>query len=248
MRITRARVSLFRAAILGFFMGTASLVAVSAGQDAIPQREFSAHLLMRMGTEKSGVGAQIHVKQDNLYLDFPDLARHGRIPFWFLSNGVVASVKAATDEDFNPGPTNPLAAGLLLRFHATSPDHFCEEFRAYSIQTLRASEEGLTVDAVQRLQKSENFPCEQTGRKTVAGRDCVTYRAAAFILGLEDWMTMSFDPKLGTITEVQVNPPQGLILRLDSIKEEPQPSSLFVLPPEHVVMIELSKPAAAAPK
>lgn len=247
MKTNPATLSLFRAAILGF-LGSTALLALSAGQDAVPQREFSAHLLMRMGTEKSGVGAQIHVKQDNLYLNFPDLARHGRIPFWFLSSGVVASVKAATDEDFNPGPTNPLAAGHLLRFHATSPDHFCEEFRTYSIQTLRASEEGLTVDAVQRLQKSENFPCELTGRETVAGRDCVTYRAAAFIMGLEDWMTMSFDPKLGTMIKVQVNPPQGLIVLLDSIKEEPQSSSLFVLPPEHVVLIDLSKPAVAAPK
>ena len=241
-------VSLFSVAIVGSLLGTASLLAVSTGQDAALQREFSARLLMRMGTGKSGVGAQLHVKQDNLYLDFPDLVRKSHIPFWFLSNGVVASVKAATDEDFNPGPTNPLTAGLLLRFHATSSDHFCEEFRSYSIQTLKASDEGLTVDAFQRLQKPENFPCELTGRETVAGRDCVTYRAAAFILGLEDWMTISFDPKLGTILGVQVNPPQGLILRLDSIKEESQPSSLFVLPPEHVVLIDLSKPAAAAPK
>lgn len=248
MRTNPATLSLFRAAVLGFFLGTASLLAMWAGQDAAPQREFSAHLLMRMGTEKSGVGAQLHVKQDNLYLDFPDLARKSRIPFWFLSNGVVASVKAAIDEDFNPGPTNPLTAGLLLRFHGTSPDHFCEEFRSYSIQTLKASDEGLTVDAVQRLQKPENFPCEQTGRETVAGRDCVTYRVAAYILGLEDWMTISFDPKLGTIVDVQVNPPQGLILRLDSIREEPQSPSLFVLPPEHVVLIDLSKPAGAAPK
>src|SRR5215469_12040302 len=112
---------------------------LSAAQDIAPSREFSAHLLMRMSKEKSGVGAQLHVKQDDLYIDYPDLVNKRRIPFWFLSNGQVATVKAAQDESFNPGPANPMVAGMLLRFHPTDADHFCEEFRSYSIKIMNAS-------------------------------------------------------------------------------------------------------------
>ena len=217
----------------------AILLSLSSSQDAAPQREFSAHLLMRMGTEKSGVGVQVHVKQDSVYLDYPDLVHHGRIPFWFLSNGVVASVKAATDKDFNPGPADPLLAGELLRFRPRNPDHFCEEFRAYSIGMMKVIGEGVDDETRKNLQNPDNYPCEQTGQETVAQRECRTYRAVGFP---QYWMTISFDPKLATIVRAQINPPQGLILLLDGIKEEPQPASLFVPAADHVVLIDPNKP------
>ena len=94
---------------LSLFLLSVVLFSSSAAQEMAPHREFSANVLMRMGTEKSGIGARIKVKQDNLYLDYPDLVHHRHIPFWFLSNGLVASVKEATDEDFNPGPGGPLS-------------------------------------------------------------------------------------------------------------------------------------------
>lgn len=242
----RARKSSFppstplRVAVVLLFVFIAVPLGLSAGQDAAPPREFSAHLLMRMSKEKSGVGAQLYVKQDNLYIDYPDLVNKRRIPFWFLSSGVVAAGKAASDESFNPGPANPLAAGVLLRFRPTDAGHFCEEFRSCSIKILEQGGD-LSDTALQNVQKPENFPCEQTGHETVAGRDCLTYRVAAFILGLEGWMTIAFDPKLAAILHVEINPPQGLILLLDTIQEGPQPDSLFVPAPDHVVLVDLKK-------
>lgn len=225
-------------AVLLFFGLITVLPGLSAEEDVVPRREFSAHLLMRMSKEKSGVGAQLYVKQDNLYIDYPDLVNKRRIPFWFLSNGQVATVKAAQDESFNPGPANPMVAGMLLRFHSTDADHFCEEFRSYSIKIMKAGGE-LGEEDLRNLQNPKNFPCEQTGHETVAGRDCFTYRAAAFIVGAEGWMTLSFDPKLAAILHIEINPPQGLILLLDTIKEGPQPASLFVPAPDHVVLMDL---------
>jgi len=224
------------------------LLGSSAAQVSQPDREFSAKVLMRMAKEKSGVGARVYVKQGDVYLDFPDLVNKRHIPFWFLSNGVVASVKAATDENFNPGPTNPLVAGIFLRFHPTNADRFCQEFRSYSLAIMKAQPDGLSDEALRNLQKPESFPCEQTGHESVAGRDCATFRVAGFILGQEEWMTISLDPKLATILQVRVSPPQGLIVLLDAIEEGPQSADLFVLPPDHVTLLDPNKPAGVAPE
>jgi hypothetical protein len=222
---------------LGLFLLSVVLFSSSAAQEAVPHREFSANVLMRMGAEKSGIGARLYVKQDDLRLDFPDLAHRGQIPFWFLSDGVVASVKAASDEDFNPGG-GPLFVGIFLRFRPMNPDRFCEEFRPYFIEFMRASAGELSDEDLEKLQNPQNFACEQTGQEIVALRDCRTYRFAG--VGMEEyWTSVSFDPKLATILQIKLNPPRGMMLQLDAIKEEPQPSSLFIPPPDHVVVIDL---------
>jgi hypothetical protein len=225
---------------LSLFLLSVVLFSSSAAQEGVPHREFSANVLMRMRTEQSGIGARIQVKQDNLHLDYPDLVHHRQIPFWFLSNGLVASVKEATDEDFNPGPGGPLFLGVFLRFRPANPDRFCEEFRPYFIEFMKASAGELSDEDLARLQNPENFACEQTGREIVALRDCRTYRFAGF--GMEEyWTSVAFDPKLTTILQIELNPPQGLILKLDAIKEGPQPSSLFIPPRDHIVVINLKK-------
>lgn len=142
---------------LSLFLLSVVLFSSSAAQEMAPHREFSANVLMRMGTEKSGIGARIQLKQDNLYLDYPDLVHHRHIPFWFLSNGLVASVKEATDEDFNPGPGGPLFLGIFLRFRPANPDRFCEEFRPYFIEFMKASAGELSDEDLTRLQNPEQL-------------------------------------------------------------------------------------------
>jgi hypothetical protein len=231
-----------------------ALIRPSVGQET-PHREFSANVLMRMGTEKSGSGARVYVKEDNVYLDFPDLAHGRHIPVWFLSDGVVVSVKEAwsdedsNDEAFNPGPSDPFSSGdpfsvgFFLRFRPTNPNRLCEELRSYYIEFMQGGGR-LRNEDLKNLQKPDNFRCEQTGHEMVTVRDCRTYRLAS---GLSEyWITISFDPKLTAILQVQWNPPQGLILRLDAIKEGPQPSSLFVPPPDHIVVVDPKKPGHVA--
>ena len=224
----------------GDFQPFGGLIPTIAREDD-SRREFSADVLIRMGAGPAGnegIGARVHVREGDLYLDFPDLAHHGHIPFWFLSNGVVASVKAATDENFDPGPGGPLFVGTLLRFRPVNRDHFCEEFRSYYVEALEAGaresgdEEELKV--LDGLRKPENFPCEETGRELVAQRQCRVYRVGAIS---ESWTFISFDPKLAAITQVRVNPPQGLILRLETIQEKPQSISLFTPPPDRIVLV-----------
>lgn len=227
----------------GDFRPFGGLIPATAPENAW-RREFSADVLIRMGAGPAGnegIGARVYVREGDLYLDFPDMAHHGHIPFWFLSNGVVASVKAATDENFDPGPGGPLFVGTLLRFRPVNPDHFCEEFRSYYVEALEAGaresgdEEELKI--LERLRKPENFPCEETGREMVAQRECRIYRVGVVS---ESWTFISFDPKLATILQVRVNPPQGLILRLETIQEKPQPISLFTPPPDCVVLAHVN--------
>ncbi len=231
----------YRISLAFLLLAEAGLIGISVGQE-VPHREFSANVLLRMGTEKSGVGARIYVKEGDLYLDYPDLVHRRPIPFWFLSNGLVASVKAARDEEFNPGPADPLLIGFLLRFRPANPDHFCEEFRIHYIERMKAEADELGGGKLSRLDLQElknlekNFTCEQTDHEIVANRDCRTYRFA----GIEEyWTTIAFDPKLGAILQVEMNPPQGLVVRLDAVQEKPQPAALFVPPPDHIVLAKL---------
>ncbi len=226
---------------LAFFLAGAGLIATLVGQE-VSHREFSANVLLRMGTEKSGIGARIYVKEGDLYLDYPDLVHRRRVPFWFLSNGLVVSVKAARDEEFNPGPADPLLIGFLLQFHPANPDHFCEEFRVHYIERVKVEAAELSggklsdldLQGLKNLEK--NFACEQTHHEIVANRDCRSYRFAAIE---EYWTKVAFDPKLGAILQVEMNPPRGLVVHLDAVKEEPQPAALFVPPPDDIVLAKL---------
>lgn len=50
------------AVFLGLVFG-AALLGSSAAQEASPRRESCANVLMRMGSETSGIGARVYVKQ-----------------------------------------------------------------------------------------------------------------------------------------------------------------------------------------
>lgn len=230
--------------VLGIMGFAATLIA----QDSARNREFSANVLMRMGNKQPGIGARIHVRNDNLYLDYPDLDNHRRVPFWFLGNGLVATVKEASDEEFNPGPANPFFVGFLLRFHPANPDRFCEEFGRHYLEMVRASDEEQSDEVRKELEKPGNFVCEPTGHEIVAQRDCRTFRFVGVGVLSESWTTISFDPKLAAILQIQVNPPNGLSVRLDDIQEAPQLDSLFVPTPGYVVVVDLQKPAASPRK
>lgn len=102
---------------------------------------------------------------------------------------------------FSPGAANPLLVGTLLRFRSTNPDRFCEEFRPYYIEVLKATASELDdkdLKILESLQNPENFPCEQTRHEIVAQRDCRIYRFAALS---EYWTFVSFDPTLATILQ-----------------------------------------------
>lgn len=235
-----------------FHLALIVLIAVlpgsSAGQDAPRHREFSAYVLQREATQNSGFGVRVNVKDANAYVNLVDgKGRH--VPFWFRSNGVIASAKeypalAQEWEDAGSGPSvNWFAVGLMLPFHPAHPDRFCEELRSYTIEVLKAFDEGS-----HEAWSLEEFPCEYTGRETVAGRNCPTYRVPGdFVTMGENRATVSFDPQLATILQVHISPPAGVILRLDAIKEGPQPDSLFVLPPDHVVIAGPKKLKAKSP-
>jgi hypothetical protein len=202
-------------------------------------REFSGHLIMGLAVEKERLDVPVYIKHDQLYMDFPGPKNKPRIPFWFLSNGAVDSVKAVKDPDFNPGPANPILAGFLLLFRPTSDDHFCQEFRPYYLAMMNATGAGLSDAQMKALEDAQHFPCEQTGRETFSERECVTYRFSAMT---EYWTLIDYDPKLAEILRVQYNPPQGLILQLDDIKESPQSNRLFVPSTGHIVFVSLKKP------
>jgi hypothetical protein len=202
-------------------------------------REFSAHLIMGMGVEKERLDVPVYIKQDQLYMNFPGPENKPRVPFWFLSNGTVDSVKAVNGPDFNPGPLNPILAGFLLLFRPTSAENFCKEFRSYYLAMMNATGARLSDATMKSLEDSRHFPCERTGHEFFAQRDCVIYRFSAMT---EYWTLIDFDPKLEVILQVQYNPPQGLILRLANIKEGPQRDSLFVPPPGRLVFVTLTKP------
>ena len=204
--------------------------------EPVHSREFSAHLTMGMAVEKERLDVPIYIKQDQLYMDFPGPENKPRIPFWFLSNGTVDSVKAVKDPDFDPGPANPILAGFLLLFRPTNAENFCQEFRPYYLAMMNATGARLSDARMKSLEDAQNFPCEQTGHEVFAQRDCTTYRFSAMA---EYWTLIDFDPKLGAILQVQYNPSQGLILRLDNIKEGPQPGSLFVPSPAYVVFVTM---------
>lgn len=227
--------------MMGF---AATLIA----QNAARHREFSANLLMRMGTKQPGIGARMHVKEDNLYLEYPNLDNHRRIPFWFLGNGLVATVKEGVDEEFNPGPANPFVVGFLLRFRPTSPDRFCEEFSRHYIEMVKASDDQPSDEVRKEVENPGNVACEPTGQETVAQRACRSFRFAGVGVLSESWTTISFDPKLAAILQIRVNPPNGLSVRLDDIQEAPQLDSLFVPSPGYVVVVDLKKPAASPRK
>ena len=236
-----------------FYFAFIVLIAVLpgslAGQDAPRHREFSAVVLMREATQNSGFGVRVNVKDANVYVDLVDgKGRH--VPFWFLTDGLTASAKeypvlAQEWEDAGSGPSmDPFTVGLMLRFHPAHADRFCEELRSYTIEVVKAFSEG----SLENPWSSQEFPCEYTGRETVAGRNCPTYRVPADFMRIgENWTTVSFDPQLATILQVHISPPKGWILRLEAIKEGPQPASLFVLPPDHVVITGPKKLKAKSP-
>ena len=150
---------------------------------------------------------------------------------------------------FSPGAANPLLVGTLLRFRSTNPDRFCEEFRPYYIEVLKASAGELDdkdLKILESLQNPENFPCEQTGHEIVAQRDCRILPICC-TFGILDVSYLSI-LRWPRSYKVRINPPQGLVLRLDAIKVEPQPSSLFIPLPDHIVLARLKKRGRVPPE
>jgi hypothetical protein len=135
---------------LAFPLAWVALIRASVGQEA-PHREFSAIVLVRETGTTAGYGARVYVKQDALYLDLPDLAQGRRIPFWFLSDGTLATVKEALVHE--PSLEMPLV--FMLHFRPTHPDRFCEEFRAYYVafEKLRDDLSGEELQKLQHPQK-----------------------------------------------------------------------------------------------
>jgi hypothetical protein len=221
---------------LAFPLVWVSLITPSVGQEA-PHREFSANVLVRERGATSGYGARVYVKQDDLYLDLPDLGGGRHIPFWFLSDGTLDTVKEASIHE--PSLEMPLV--FVLHFRSTHADRFCEEFRAYYTEFEKFRDD-LGEEDVKKLQHPQSFSCEPKGYEVVAERRCRTYR----FVGIEEDVTnICFDPTLATI--IEANSLSDLWIRLDRIEEKPQPQSLFIPPPDHIVMVKYRNWGQPAP-